>query len=81
MSPSKDKTGVHGCSSYLQCSYSGEAACANACRFWPNRGVEFGWFVLSTVSNLNLKKPKSLPSPVLMASGVKVKAYFCYFTR
>ena len=49
MSPNKDKTAVHGCSSYLHCSYSGEAGCAHACRFWPNRGVEFGWFVLSTV--------------------------------
>ena len=24
-------------------------ACAHACRFWPNHGVEYGWFVLSTV--------------------------------
>ena len=31
----KDETPVHGCSSYLYCSYSGEAGCAHACRFWP----------------------------------------------
>ena len=47
MSPNKDETAVHGCSSYLHCCCSGEAGCAHACRFWPNRGVEFGWFVLS----------------------------------
>ena len=41
MSPNKD-------SSYLHCSYSGEAGCAHACRLWPKRRVEFGWFLLST---------------------------------
>ena len=48
MSPNKDETAVHSCSSYLHCSYSGEAGCAHVCRFWPNRVVEFG-IVLSTV--------------------------------
>ena len=52
MSPNKDETAVHGCSSYLHCSYLGEAGCAHVCRFWPNRGVVFGWFVLFTVSLL-----------------------------
>ena len=49
MSPNNDETTVHGCSSYLHCSFSGEAGSAHACRFWPNCGVEYGWFVLSTV--------------------------------
>ena len=40
-----DETAVHICSSYLHCSYSGEAGCAHACSLWPNRGVEYGWFV------------------------------------
>ena len=52
MSPNKDETAVHGCSSYLHCSYSGEAGFAYACRFWSNRGVEFEWFVLSTVPTI-----------------------------
>ena len=30
---------------YLHCSCTGEADCAHACRLWPNRGVEYGWFV------------------------------------
>ena len=49
MCPNKDETAVHGCISYLSCSYLGEAGCAHVCRFLRNRGVEFGWFVLSTV--------------------------------
>ena len=25
---------------------TGELSCAHACRFWPNRKVEYGWFAL-----------------------------------
>ena len=45
MSPNKEETAIHGCSSYMHCSYS---VFAHACRFWPNRGVEFEWYFLST---------------------------------
>ena len=28
----------------VTCSYRGVFGCAHAFRFWPNRGVEYGWF-------------------------------------
>ena len=49
MSPNQDETAVLGFSSYLHRSYTGEAGCPHACRLWPNREVEFWWFLLSTV--------------------------------
>ena len=85
MSPNKDETAVHCCSSYLYCSYSGKAGCAHACWFWPNRGVKSSvggfCFLLFYFRNRILKqiseKPRrsrGFPSPRDIQSGPKYKA-------
>ena len=55
MSPNKEETAVHGCSSYLHCSYSGKASCAHACTFWVSTvGLFLGKrFRLSTGENIS----------------------------
>ena len=71
MSPNKDETAVHGCCSYLHCSYSDEAGCVHVCRFWPNRGIEFGWFVLSSVYFYQNLAPNSQ----------LIQHNFCYYEK
>ena len=62
------------------CSYSGEAAgCVHACRFWPNHGVEYGWFVLSTVLLLLLLSSSSLSSLSSSSSSLSSVFFHCHY--